>query len=797
MDTLSHYGGATMTTFKKLSKDDLMINIPNMPDFQNTDDIEPYINIIGQKKAVESIDLGLEMDNKYYNIYISGHSSTGKTSYIVRKIEDYARNLEEPKDWCYVNNFKDEKKPLALELPTESANKFKSAIESFVKKVQHEAPAIFSDKSYEKEKNTIFNKYQKEIINVTEDLNSKAKELNFSVKQGQQQEFMFIPLDGEKEMEASVYEALSAEEKNTINEKLNDLKLISFEINKEILEINKKLNEEIDSLDEKLTENIIGDDLEKLVQDFGESQQLQKYLYDMKTYIIENIGYFVDAEHEENSAEAKLVEEFLKKFYVNIIVTNIQGSGAPVIYEDFPDYNNIFGKIEFDNVKGNLITNFSKIRSGSIHKANGGFLIMNAQKLFSNAQCWEPLKQAIMKEKINIEFVSNNVVMVPISSLKPEGIPLKIKVILVGSNYVYSALKANDPEFSKLFKIKAEFDYQIENDKENIIHILGFYSEYIRKNNICPISKDGMEEILRYSSKQVNNQKYFTAQMSTMLQIIDMSCVYTRKIGKKVIEREDIKKAITKYHEMHDLYRQKTLDMYRNNIYIVDLSGFQVGQINGLSVMDYGDSVVGKQHRITVATYAGRKGIVNIEREADMSGNIHSKGVMILSGFIGELVGQDLPISFNASIVFEQLYSGIEGDSASAAELLALISSLSGVPINQSMAITGSVNQKGEIQPIGGVNAKIEGYFDICAINGLNESHGVVIPSSNINDLVLDDRVVDAVEKGLFHIYAVETIEQCIEIMFQSHFKLEPRGTLETVKQKMISKLEKYNKILK
>ncbi|SHH24881.1 Lon protease family protein [Clostridium grantii] len=785
-----------MTTFKELSKEDLMIKVPNMPNFQTTEDIQPYINIIGQKKAVESIDLGLEMDNKYYNIYISGHSSTGKTSYIVRKIEEYAKNLEEPKDWCYVNNFKDEKRPITLELPTETGNKFKLAMDGFVKKLQNQAPAVFSDKSYEKEKNTIINKYQKQIINTTNDLNLKAKELNFLVKQGQQQEFIFIPLDGEKEMEAAVYEALSAEEKDSINERLNDLKLISFEINKEIIEINKKLNEEMDSLDEKLTENIIGDDLAKILKDFGESKQLEKYLYDMKIHIIENIGYFVDSEQEENSAEAKLVEEFFKKFYVNIVVSNLKGSGAPVIYEDFPDYNNIFGKIEFDNIKGNLVTNFSKIRAGSIHKANGGFLIMNAQKLFSNAQCWEPLKQAIMKEKINIEFVSNNVVMVPISSLKPEGIPLKIKVILVGSNYVYSALQANDPEFSKLFKIKAEFDYQIENDQENIMHILGFYSEYIRKNKICPISRDGMEEILRYSSKQVNHQKYFTAQMSTMLQIIDMSCVYTRKTGKKIIEREDIKKAITKYHQMHDLYRQKTLDMYRNKIYIVDLSGFQVGQINGLSVMDYGDAVVGKQHRITVATYAGRAGIVNIERETDMSGNIHSKGVMILSGFIGELVGQELPISFNASIVFEQLYSGIEGDSASAAELLALISSLSRIPINQSMAITGSVNQKGEIQPIGGVNAKIEGYFDICSIDGLNGSHGVVIPNSNINDLVLDDKVVDAVEKGLFHIYAVETIEQCMEIMFKPHFKLDSKGTMQTVKEKMILKLEKYNKIL-
>lgn len=786
-----------MTNYKKLKKEDLVLSIMGMPDFKTTADIKPCKNIIGQKKAIESIELGLEMDNKYYNIFITGHSGTGKTSYIVKKIEDYAKNEKSPVDWCYVFNFKDEKRPIAISLPTNSAYKFKESISNFIEKIKEEAPVIFSDKSYEKEKNLLLSKYQKEIIHITDDLYSKAKDLNFAVKQGQQQEFVFIPLENEKEMESEKYENLTEAEKNSINEKLNDLKLISFEVNKQIVDINKMLNDEMDTIDEKLTENIMGDILEKILIEFKGGEEIKAYLLLMKESIIKNIGYFIGDEQGEDQKETKLIEEYFKKFHVNVMISNSKEIGAPVVYEDSPEYNNLFGKMEFDNVNGNLVTGFTKIRPGSIHKANGGYLIINAQKLFQNEKCWEPLKRAIMQQKINIEFISNNQVMVPISSLKPDSIPLKVKVILVGSNYVYSALQANDYEFNKLFKIKAEFDYQIKNEEENIMSILGFYSNYVNENNISPISKDGMEEILRYSSRQVSNKDYFTAQMSKMLQIIDMSSVYTKKSGKEIIDREDIKKAISKYHQMHDLYKQKTLDMYRNKLYIVNLKGISVGQINGLSVMDYGDSVIGKQHRITVATYAGRDGIVNIERETSMSGSIHSKGIMILSGFIGEFIGQELHMSFNASIVFEQLYSGIEGDSASAAELLALISSLSDVPIKQSMAITGSINQRGEIQPIGGVNEKIEGFFDICSIDGLDGTHGVVIPHSNANDLVLDDRVVEAVDKGLFHIYTVKTIKECIDILCDSSFKVHNKDTMESIKGKIISKLQKYNKILK
>jgi len=363
---------------------------------------------------------------------------------------------------------------------------------------------------------------------------------------------------------------------------------------------------------------------------------------------------------------------------------------------------------------------------------------------------------------------------------------------------MYSLLLERDMDFEKLFKIKAEFDSEIEASSDNIDSLIGFLSHYVRKNNLPHISREGISKLLKYSSKLVEKRNKFSASMSKVLKIVDLAAYFAKVDKASLIEGKHVDKALEENEAMHGLVRQKVLDMYNDKKYVVDLKGNSVGQINGLSVDHYGDCTIGQQHKITVSTYAGREGIINIEREAEMSGSIHDKGIMILSGFLGQLVGQQIPISFNASIVFEQLYSGIEGDSASAAELIALLSSLSDVPLKQSLAITGSVNQRGDIQPIGGVNHKVEGFFDICSIFGLDGSHGVIIPSANLDELILKDKVIEAVEKGLFHIYAVNSIKECLEILcVNSSEKDAQEDILDNIKQKIISKLKSYNDVLK
>lgn len=780
----------------EIKSKDLRFYTRNIPKFQTTKDIEPYDKVIGQKRAVASIDLGLKMDSKEYNIFISGKSGTGKTGYIVRKIEEYAEKMPAPEDWCYVYNFDEPNAPIALSFKTETGNRFKEDMAEFIKYLSKEVPIHFNSQNYESEKNVIIDKYEKKLMNLNQQLNIQAKSHNFSIKQTPTGEFAFIPLNNNKEMTQDEYMDLDDEEKEKIDDAISKLRLCSIEIVNESRDVTKSMDEELKQLDDKIAESIINDKIKGLMDTYDFNKDIVKYIEALKKDIIENIGYFNLSDDDKKDPNINI--EFLKRYEVNVIISNSSDKGAPVIFADSSQPGQLFGNIEFENKMGNLITDFTLIRPGYLHKANGGFLIIKAHELLQYPNSWETLKRCINLEIIFMDTSKYNPDILPISTLKPKNIPLKTKVILLGSNEIYSALLEYDMDFEKLFKIKAEFDYEIESNKKNITNLIGFMRNYIDNSNIRHITRAGVVKLIKFSSRMVENGDCFSASMSKLLKIVDISNYYAKQDNSEFIEEKHVKAALEEDDAMHGLIRKKVLDMYKHKKYIVDLKGSKVGQINGLSVISYGDFTLGQQHRITVSTYAGRKGIINIEREANMSGNIHSKGIMILSGYVGSLIGQETSTSFNASIVFEQLYSGIEGDSASAAELIALLSSLADAPIKQSLAITGSVNQKGEIQPIGGVNDKIEGYFDICSILGLDGSHGVIIPQTNQDDLVLKDKVVDAVQKGLFHIYTVNTIEDCLEILCDDEFRnMSSDCVMDNIKKCILAKLKKYNYVLK
>lgn len=778
----------------RLKKEELSVNFNDILDFSNTKEISPYEGIIGQERGIESIELGLNIDRMEYNIFISGRRSTGKTSYIVKKIEEHAKNLPSPKDWCYVYNFKDDKKPKAISLNTATGLKFKDDIENFIHDILKEAPVFFNDTSYVKEKNDIIRKYEKLISNVSKQLYAFANELNFSVKKNKNKDFVFIPMKDDKEMDEELYENLSQSDKDELNKNLNELRVKAFEIENKADELTKSMTHDLNELNDNIAEKILKDKVKHLQSIYEYNDEITEYLNMLKTDVIKNIDKFIEEEEEKEKYEIK--KEFFKRYKVNVIVSNKKNKGAPVVFEDSPEYSNIFGKIEYENDMRSIVTDFTMIQPGSIHEANFGYLIINAEKLLNNKDSWKSLKKCLKSQKIILENAKSSG-NVPLITLRPQDIPLKVKVILIGSSFTYSLLDSNDFDFKKLFKIKAEFDNEIENEKENILKIIGFISGYIKEHNTLHVTKNGVIELLRYSSRICGSKHYFTARMSKLLQILDIANIFAKKYKESLINDTYIKKAILEFKAMHGLYKKKTLQMYKNKKYIVNTKGKRVGEVNGLSVMDYGDAIIGRQHKITVTTFVGKKGIINIEREANMSGKIHNKGIMILSGYIGALLGQDTPMSFNASIVFEQLYSGIEGDSASAAELLALMSSLSDIPIKQSLAITGSINQKGEIQPIGGVNEKIEGYFDICSINKLDGTQGVIIPRSNVDDLVLEDRVIEATQNNLFNIYAVENIEECISILFDMNIDYRGISAVDKVKDRILVKMQKYNDLLK
>ncbi|AKA68415.1 Lon protease family protein [Clostridium scatologenes] len=786
-----------MKQYSELTRKDLELQFNEMPDFDTTCDVESYNMVIGQKRAVESIELGLNMDSKQYNIFISGKTGTGKTGYIVRKIEEYAKKMPTPQDWCYVYNFENPNNPVAISLNTGTAIKFKEGMNFFIKYIIKEVPVYFDSENYENEKNSIIGKYENMLLDLSRELNIEAKKRGFSVKKTPTGEFVFIALKNDKQLSDDEYENLTDEERKIIENSISELRNISSDIFKQSNQVQKKLESELKYLDDKIAENIISEKIKELINSYGCSEKVIYYLNAVKEDIIENISYFF--EEDVNNEEVKNVKRlFLKRYEVNVLVDNSESEGAPVIFADSAAQGKVFGNIEYENKMGSLITDFTLIKPGYLHKANGGYIIIKAQQLLTQPSSWELLKKCVNLENISINNSKYNIDVLPISTLSPEEIPLKIKVILIGSNYIYSALLNNDLEFEKIFKIKAEFDNEIEKDRDNVTNLLGLLNYYINENNLNHIRREGVKRLLQFSSRLAESKDNFSASMSNLFKIVDIANYYAKKDKSEIVEDKHVSAALKEQESMHGLIRKKILDMYKKKKYITVLKGTRVGQINGLSVSDYGDCVIGQQHRITVSTFAGRNGIINIEREADMSGNIHSKGVMILAGFVGQLVGRDIPISFNANIVFEQLYSGIEGDSASAAELLALLSSLSEIPINQSIAITGSVNQRGEIQPIGGVNDKIEGFFDICSLDGLDGTHGVIIPNTNVDDLVLKQEVLEAVEEEKFHIYSVSTICDCIQILFSDeNINASHKNVLEYVKQKMLKTLKEYNNILK
>jgi lon-related putative ATP-dependent protease len=777
-----------MENFKELTADDLRLKFDFLPSFDNTTEIACFKDIIGQERAVEAIDLGLLMEKNGYNMFVSGDSGTGKRSYIIEKLKEYAKKKETPNDWCYVYNFKDSFRPISVWLKPGTAEEFKNDIEEFINSLYEEVPKHFSDENYEKDRNKIIDRYENKVLKIADKLYDESKEKGFSVK-NTSDGFAFIPLKDGEEMNEKQYNELTEEEKEELNNKVGGLKLMALEVLRKTKMFKKEMEEHLKKLDDKISFSIMDETIKRLKEKYGYNEKIIEYLKDLQEDIKENIDAFMDYEETSEAYD----ETFYKRYDVNVMICNRDLEGAPVIYEDNPEYHNLIGIIEYENKVSALVTDFTMIRSGSLHKANGGYIVIDALQLIRSYQGWEALKRCLKTNNICIENLKNQFDIIPIATLKPEEIPLNVKVVLLGPPYIYYLLYSYDEDFKELFKIKADFENQIKRSDETAIKILGFISNYCIENKLPPVTKNGVIEILKYSSRIAESKNYFTGSMDKVVDILEQSAIIAKTKRDNNINEKHIKEAIALIDKRYGIYRDRVLDKYREGKYIVELKGYKIGEINGLSVIDIGDFAFGKQTRITVTTFVGRDGVINIERETDLSGNIHSKGIMILSGYIGETFGQNMPLSFSASICFEQLYGGIEGDSASAAELIALISSLGDIPIKQSIAVTGSVNQKGEIQPVGGLNEKIEGFFDICSIYGLDGSHGVIIPNSNVDELILREDVIEAVEKKLFHIYAVDNIEQCFDILCEVElFRGKKKKSFEIVKERVNAKLEKY-----
>ncbi len=741
---------------------------PNIFPFDTTKDWVVERELIGQERAMEALKYGLSMKRKGYNIYVSGYTGTGRASYSFLVAKEFSEKKQVPLDWCYVFNFKKPTNPKVVSLEAGQGSVFKAEVKKAIKNIKEEIPRVLSSKEFDDNKNAIYNENKKLAEGVLLELNTLAKEYNFVFRQTDQG-ILSIPLVGNRPMTDEELDMLSDDEMGTLGKTSMELNQKSFDYMKRIKAVEVKMKSEINKLKEEYIDLVSTTFIGPIQVKFRENESVYNYLLEMKVDIVRNFDMFIEDEVDDRNIMENLFfqenrkEEFLRRYYINLFIDNSSLKGAPVIREMNPNYYKLFGKIEYTSEMGGAKTDHTRIKPGSIHEANGGYLIIQVKDILQNKLAWDGLKRALSTDELKIEnILGSNLIS---ETLNPESIPLDLKVILVGDYLTYHLLYAYDEEFKKLFRIRADFDTDMERNEENILKLGRFISYQCKEEKLLAFDRSAIASIVDISSRMAEYKNKLTASFSDLVEIIFEAEGWAIGQGKSIVTKEDVEKAIRKKQYRNNSYEEKLLEYIENETIIIDTEGKKIGEINGLSVIDLGQYAFGRPTKITANTYFGKEGIINIEKETEQSGNIYDKGVLILSGYLGEMNARDIQLSMTASITMEQSYDGVEGDSASSTELYAILSSLGEIPIKQGLAVTGSVNQKGKIQPIGGINEKIEGYYNVCKIKGFKGGEGVVIPKKNIENLMLNEEVIKAVEDKTFVIYAISTIDEGIEIL--------------------------------
>ncbi len=756
-----------MKNKNELNYKDLKLDFDtNCFNFDTTAELSNAYVGIGQERGIKALEFGLNVDVKGYNLYLEGPSGVGKTKYTKNYLDTLAKKKKTPCDWCYIYNFDVPNEPIAVSLPAGQGKEFKATMDSFIKDLRADLQKTFSTEDFEKEKSLIRQNFEQQRVKLLDSLNEDSKKYGFEVKTAQNGIYMMPIIDG-KTLQEDDFDKLDDETKKQFEEKSSIVQEQIMSVIGEIKRLEKEADKKIDEWQSNIALLTINVHINFVKSKYKRNKKITTFLNNIKQDVLNNIQFFTTPEEpsQPNIPNKPEAPKPWLNYRVNLFVDNSKLEGAPVIMDSNYLYHNIFGKLEYENYFGSLRTDFTMLRPGLLHNANGGYIIFQAKDLLSNPACYEALKKALRSKELSIENNMEQRSAMVIISLKPEPIPLDLKIILIGNSEIYHTLLSVDSDFRKLFKIKVEFEDDAPQNNENALKLAHFIHSFCEQEQLPHLDRKAVGRIIEYSSRLANDRDKLSTKFNALAQIIGEACTWAKMSKAKVVTEDFVQKALAERVERVKKYDTKYSEMIKENSLLIDTDGFKVGQINGLTIMSIGDYTFGMPSRITAAAYTGKQGIINIEREVELSGSSHSKGVYILSGYIGELFAQDIPLSLTASICFEQLYNGVDGDSASSTELYALLSTLSGVPINQAIAVTGSVNQKGEIQPIGGVNEKIEGFYKICKMRGLTGKQGVMIPIQNVRNLNLDDDVVDAVKNGKFHIYAISTIEEGIEIL--------------------------------
>ncbi|MES9839052.1 MAG: ATP-binding protein [Candidatus Thiodiazotropha endolucinida] len=743
---------------------------PDQFNFDTTDELEDLEGFIGQERATESLHFGLGVEHKGYNLYALGPAGAGKSAMVRKFLKALAAERPIPSDWFYVNNFSDARKPHAVALPAGQGVMFKEDMEQLVIDLQEAIPLVFESDEYHTRRQAKEDRLEERQENAMAAMQKKAEEKHIALI-NTPTGFTLGPKQNDKILGPEQFHKLPEKEQEAIEQ---DVKALQEELRRTLHAIpqwQKEAREEISKLNREMTASAVHHLIDAVREKYRDNEAVIAFLDRVEDDVINNYQQFLP--HDERKptlfglplSQQEEGPPWHYRYRVNLLLAHEANGGAPIVYEDLPGYNNLVGRIEHRAHLGALETDFTMIRPGALHRANGGYLILDALKLLFQPFAWETLKRVLQSGEIRIESLAQITSLISTQSLEPEPIPLHVKVVLLGERHIYYLLQALDPEFDELFKVAVDFDDDLVRDSHNEHHYGQLVATLARQHKLRPLDRYAVARVIDRSMRLADDNERLSSHMRSLTDLIQQADFWAGEQGHKLISRDDVQQAIEAQIHRADRVQQRLQDEVVRGTLMIATDGEVVGQINGLSVVLLGDQRFGHPNRITARARLGKGQVVDIEREVELGGPIHSKGVYILSGFIAGRYVPDYPLSLSASLVFEQSYGGVEGDSTSSAELYALLSALSGLPIKQQFAVTGSVNQMGEVQAIGGVNEKIEGFFDICRTRGLSGHQGVLIPSANTKHLILREDVVQAVKAGEFAVYPIENIDQGIALL--------------------------------
>jgi len=741
---------------------------PAQFEFESTRDLPPLDATIGQDRAVTAIEFGLGMNDSGFNIFVLGEPGTGRSSTIRKMLAKRAANESIPDDWCYVHDFDDGTRPQYIHLPAGCGKELHKDMETLVGRLAEEIPKVFVSKEYEEQKGSIASEHQEKNKKLFQELEERANEQGFLL-QRTVSGLALVPTKDGHPLSQQEYENLSDEEKGDIDRRGTELQDHLNEVLRQGRDLEKDMREAIAQMEKDVMLFAIGHLFEELEEKFKEREKVLEHFANCKKDILERIEEFRPSEGPKIAIPGLKMggqePPSFDRYRVNLFLDNSELKGAPVVYEANPTYFNLFGRIEHIIQMGGATTNFTMIKPGALHRANGGYLILDCREVLINLFSYEALKRCIRNKEVKIEDMAEQFRLIATVSLKPQPIPLKCKIVMIGTPMLYYLLHQFDIDFRKYFKVKADFDWMMKNTWENVQQYALFVAAKCSEEQLRHFSPTGVARVVEFAARLIEDKQRLSSRFLDIADLIREAAFYAGKQGEDKVERAHVELAIDARIYRANKVEERIQEMIEEGTLLVDTEGEVVGQVNGLSVYLLGDYSFGKPSRVTVRTYLGKGGMVNIEREAKLSGPIHDKGVLILSGFFGDRFAQDKPLTLAASICFEQSYSGVEGDSASSTELYGLLSSLAALPIRQGIAVTGSVNQRGQIQPIGGVNEKVEGFYAVCKAKGLTGEQGVIIPVQNVKNLMLKEDVVTAVRDGQFNLWAVGTVDEGIKVL--------------------------------